>query len=488
MQKAPRNISFLDWKLVEYIKSQIETGDPNRTKRGLQYLCKLYRGGGRIKPPQLVGIEQSILGLLYAQKKHEKVRRWALNVLARLGREATCSEAVVQSLREYGHEPQTAAAAIAAIYRMSNNASSLLKTLSFDDQMITLAALQHVDADKLDLSALPLNVEQASPDLLRLALIVVGLDRAPENMLNPRHDNAQMVKVLGQHDDSIVSQYSIWAITENGTLGIQDIGIDIRTVEQQPTNVRSWIFRLIAMTSEYAARHQQYLELGMRDPEVEAKVGLAIGLKDTFFDGLEALVLDWFTTESDQEVTQNLLDHIVRHARTCPSYRDMAINMYTDDTSLRDRMEANAIGTPIYRDFKRISYNGSDDLFRGASPVTNHNTFNFSGGIQGGAVSLGGSAQNFGQTAIHYDVRTIEAIQSELSKAERELHASTIDADLKNEALEHVLAAKADPSPDKISKAITMLGKVESLATKAIGVGTAVGSIASSLGKISGLM
>jgi hypothetical protein len=92
--------------------------------------------------------------------------------------------------------------------------------------MVTLAALQHVDANKLDLSALPLDVETASPDLLKLGLVVVGLDRAPLNMFHPKHDNAQIVKALGGHHDRIVSQYSIWAITENRTLRLADLGVD----------------------------------------------------------------------------------------------------------------------------------------------------------------------------------------------------------------------------------------------------------------------
>ena len=134
-------LRLLDRPNVDYIKSQIETGEPNRTKKALQYLCKLYRDGCRIRPPELVGIEQSIVGLLYTQLKDEKVRRWALNALARLGREPTCMDAIVSTLKQYSDEPQTSAAAIAAIYRMSRKASEILKKLSFDEQMITLAAL-----------------------------------------------------------------------------------------------------------------------------------------------------------------------------------------------------------------------------------------------------------------------------------------------------------------------------------------------------------
>ncbi len=209
---------------------------------------------------------KSIIGLIYTQRNDEKVRRWALNALARLGKESTCLEAVKHVLADFRHEPQTIAAAIAALYRLSRTAPHVLEGLDFDPQMITLAALQHVPANKLDLTALPLNVETASPDLLKLALVVVGLDRAPSNLLNPRHSNAEMVKALGGHHDKVVSQYTVWAITENPSLGVANLGIDIKDIEQQPANVRAWLFQLLAMTPEDAERYQEYVTLGTTDP------------------------------------------------------------------------------------------------------------------------------------------------------------------------------------------------------------------------------
>src|SRR5579872_3917061 len=475
---------------VDYLKSQIETGHSSRTKKALQQICKLYRGDFRVRPDQLTGIEQSIVGLIYTQRNDEKVRRWGLNALARLGREEKCMEAVRHVLQDFNHEPQTLAAAVAAVYRMSRKPQQILEAFDFDPQMVTLAALQHVDAEKLDLSALPLDVDTASSDLLKLALVVVGLDRSPVNLLNPRHSNAEMVKALGGHHDNTVSQYTVWAITENPSLGVEDLGINMRDIEQQPVNVRAWILQLLAMTPRDAEKHLEYITLGMNDPEAEARIGLAVGLKDTFFDGLGHIVQDWFTNESDTEVRQLLMDHMIRQAPYCQPYENMMIEFYEKaptGSSARQRMQANAVGAPLYSRMKQIDTGGSKDLFGGMLNVTiNNNTFNISGGVQGAAVSLGGNAENSGTTSIHYNPQTIETIQSELSKAERELHTMAIDPDLKREALEHVKAAKADPSPDKLSTAIAFLGEVEALATKTIGVGTAIGTIMTALSKVVG--
>jgi hypothetical protein len=81
----------------------------------------------------------------------------------------------------------------------------------------------------------------------------------------------------------------------------------------------------------------------------------------------------------------------------------MAVDMYEKEAPqsiLRLRMLANSVKTPLYARFKRIDYDGSDDLFRGGVTVTK-NTYNISGGIQAGAVSVGGDAENSGQVSIH---------------------------------------------------------------------------------------
>jgi hypothetical protein len=469
----------LDRLTADYLKSQIETGQAGGTKKALQEICKLYRSGSFILSDQRSGMEQSIIGLLYTQRQDEKVRRWSLNALARIGRETTCIEAVKHTICDFSQEPQTMAAGIAAVYKLSRKPRSILKVIDFDPQMATLAALQHVPSRNLDLSSLPLNMDKASSDQLKLALIVVGLNRAPPHMLNPRHSNSEMVKSLGGHHDPTVSQYSVWAITENSQLGIGDLGIDIRDVELQPVNVRAWIFRLLGMRPGSAEQYWEYIDLGSTDPDVDARIGLATGLRETFFDGLEEITLQWFPYEDNPDVSQLLLDHMIRQAARCEHYEPLVLELYEKEPFRRRRMEANAAGTPLYAKMKRIDLDSQQDLFRGATHVTNNNISINS--IQAGAVSVTGEAKNIGTTSNVYNPQTVELIQSELSKAERELHTATIDPNLKQQALEHVQSAKADPTPDKISKAVDILGKVESATSKTVAIGTALATIGTAL-------
>lgn len=124
------------------------------------------------------------------------------------------------------------------------------------------------------------------------------------------------------------------------------------------------------------------MELGSRDPIAEARSGLALGLGGTYFDGLEALVIDWFINEPDSEVSQHLLDHMIRQSEDCASYSALVLEIYEKEptgSSLRKRMETTAAGTILYSRLRQIDR--SDDLFGGVTNVTN-NTFNIKGGFK----------------------------------------------------------------------------------------------------------
>jgi hypothetical protein len=103
---------------------------------------------------------------------------------------------------------------------------------------------------------------------------------------------------------------------------------------------------------------------------------------------------------------QALLDHMIRQSSKCPSYEEAAIQSYEKEgpgSAARKRMEAYAAGLPLYARFQRISFDGSNDLFRS---MTIMNTTTINGDIQAGAVSLTGDATNMGTTNVHISLRT----------------------------------------------------------------------------------
>ena len=452
---------LLSSQVVEYLRIQLDAGSPDRTKRALQELCRLYRRGQHITADQLLGVEQTIVGILHTpQAQDEKVRRWALNALAQLGRARICLEAIIATLTRYD-DPQTVASGIAAVYKLSPNPTVTLATLKgFDPKTMMLGALQHVPHDQLDLSHLPIKIDTAELDHLKLALVVVGLDRAPEHLFDPRHDNAAIVKVLGDHDDDVVSQYTVWAITENSHLSIRDLGIPLKDIERQPANVRGWMFQLVGMSADDAQKNWDLVRLGAGDDEQAARFGLAVGLKETFFDSLEALVLDWLFKEDDTEVRFALTDHVVRQYAQYPRYEQAALELYGNAAPLsevRRRMEAVAAGTGLYGKLRTIGFDGTADLFRGATFVKSetNNTFNI-GTVQAGAAAFGGNARNEGDVSNQNDVE----IQNEISKIIELLHESVLQDAEKKELLAAATAAQADPSKDKVGKLWELLRKV----------------------------
>jgi len=453
---------LLSSQAVEYLRTQLDAGIPERTKRALQELCLVYRRGQCITAEQLLGVEQTIVGILHTpQAQDEKVRRWALNALARLGRGKICLEAVITTLSRYD-DPQTVASGIAAIYRLSTNPTVTLGTLKgFDPKTMMLGALQHVPHDQLDLSHLPIRIDTAEVDHLKLSLVVIGLDRAPDHLFDPRHENAAIVKELGRHDDNVVSQYTVWAITENAKLGIRDLGIPLKDIEQQPANVRGWMYQLIGMSSHDAQQNWELVGLGAGDDAQAARFGLAVGLKETFFASLEALVIDWLFKEPDMEVRLALTDHVVRQYAQHLRYEQAALELYEKApprSDVRRRMEAVAAGTGLYSQFRTISFDGTADLFRGATIMKNetNNTFNI-GTVQAGAAAFGGNARSEGSVSNLNDVE----IQNEISKIIELLHSSVLlPGAEKKELLASATAAQADPSKDKVGRLWELLRKV----------------------------
>jgi hypothetical protein len=248
--------------------------------------------------------------------------------------------------------------------------------MDFDAQMTTLAALQHAPAHGLDLSELPLDVDKATPSLLKLALLVVGLGRSPENLLNPRHTDAEMVQVLGGHNDAIVSQYSVWAITENPALGVANLGLSLKDIDDHPANVRAWVLQLLAMEADGKKPFWEIIEHGMSDASAEARRGLALGFKETFVDVFEPMILDWIVNEPDSEVRQHLIEHIIRQAPRSPSYHEYAIELFAGEppySLLRQSMEACAVRTPLYPRFKAINAEIENGLFGGVTYVAEQN-------------------------------------------------------------------------------------------------------------------
>ena len=174
-------------------------------------------------------LELLIVGLANTSRD-PKVVRWGLNATARIGTKASI-HSTEHAISRYEHVPEIVAAGVSALanlYTGEITGIPALRGVAPEIQM--LAAMQTVDPARLVTSGLQIDIDRADPEILKLALIVVGLGRDVQNLLNPRHENGVIVRELSSHDDPIVRQYAVWAVIENRRLTLDHLGLDLARI------------------------------------------------------------------------------------------------------------------------------------------------------------------------------------------------------------------------------------------------------------------
>lgn len=346
-----------------FLVSELTLRDnPRRQKIALQELSSLYRANHRLAPEAAPRIEQQIVGLIN-MSRDEKVVRWGLNTLARLGTK-DCLSSVEQAIKRYEEVPEIVAAAVSAIARMRMGQLSGLDSLhGIAPEVQMLAAMQTVDPARLAIRGLQIDIDTADPEILKLALIIVGLDRDVQHLLDPRYENGVIVRQLCQHDDPVVRQYAVWAVIENHRLSPAHLGIDLNRIEDQPPNVQSKLLQLVASSlPDLAQRHDLILQ-GADLPAIDAREGLAKGLLHSYYDGLADVTLDWFDTDASDRVRLHLAEHFARYSDDQPSYRAKAMELVEAGSILRERVLLGAEGRTLFGEIKKTEGQASLGLF-----------------------------------------------------------------------------------------------------------------------------
>lgn len=454
----------LDLSEIRYLASALGKGSALKKKQILQYICRVYRKGANIRPSERIELELLIIGLLNSGTSDEKIRRWALAALQHVGSKEVSTCAILKALKDYPDEPQVQAAAIATLFHFdSDNAYKIITDIgSCTPTLITLAALQTTRPESLNLSDLSINIETADTIELKLALLLVGLNKSPENLFHPKHENAKIIKALGSHHEQVVSQYTIWAAAENPELGVKDIGIPLKDIEAQVPNVRSYMYRLIATDIDCAQQNHEIIELGTHDSDDEARTGLAIGLRDCYYDGLDPIVIDWYYDEQDNDIKDYVLDHIVVNSVKCPNYEYQAIEEYNDiiDCSHRLRMEAAASKTPLFMKFKQIQIESeSGKLLDWIGEKKVNNTFNINGNI--GSINQTDISNNCGTVINKNKTNNVDIIKDSLLEIRNELTTYPIKEDLKNKAIIAINDAFEKQNIDSLKNVKSILSTVK---------------------------
>ncbi|MBC7280215.1 CHAT domain-containing protein [Hoeflea sp.] len=333
-----------------FLRFELDHGDIRRKKKALQDVSRMYRGGARFNAESLEAVETTIDGLLLQSNQDRKVVRWSLNALGQLGRRTKSDNPVRLALKHYDGDPEITAAGIAALSSMHGGRIEEIDLFQNCDPCLrTLAALQNTDPKLLDLSNVRIDIDKADKEILKLALITVGLNRDVDNLFHPKHSNGQIIKALGSYPDDIVVQYSVWAIIENQKLGMHDLGVSTHTVDALPPNVQAKIMQLVAMReTDHDKRHALMLD-GPYLPSADAREGMAKGLLSVYYEGLEGIMLDWSKQESVEYVRKLLAQHFARFSNVCVMYEEEALKLFDANPELRDHLRLGAEGKPLYK-------------------------------------------------------------------------------------------------------------------------------------------
>jgi hypothetical protein len=338
---------------IAFIESELKHGDAKARKIALQNLSALYRHGGVIGADRIAAVESQIVSLLLVISQDKKVVRWGLNALAQCGRWTTCQRYIESTITMYSGDPEIEAAGAAALCKLLPSHTDDIEGLgNIDPRLWKLAALQTCDPGRIDLRDIKINVENDDREILKLALITIGVNKDIENLFDPRHSNGTFVRELCAHDDPIVQQYSVWAVTENVRLDFEHLGLSFDDIDGLRPNVQSKMYQLGAQRLPDLRRRLDLIVQGSYAQSFEAREGLAKGVRAAFFDGLEAAVLPWFEQETDRGIRGNLAEHIAAYASECGPYMDVVQQSFEEEESLRGRILLGAEGTPLYGQLK----------------------------------------------------------------------------------------------------------------------------------------
>ncbi|MEM1149834.1 MAG: hypothetical protein AAGI03_04655 [Pseudomonadota bacterium] len=462
--------ALVDEIVAEYLLAQIGGGDPQQAKRALQDVCSLHARGFHFKPHQRVTLEITTVGQLEAQRFDRKVRRWCLNVLALIGTPERSKDAIQRVIETFHNDPDTMASALTAFFKVSPDAYQDLSGRSFiSPQQIALAAHIGDFGSRIRTDKTTIDIEKEDQTILCRALVAVGLNRAPENLFHPRYANADLVKKLSAHDQEAVMQYAVWAINENADLGVDHLAFDLCDLGTLPASIRGWTYRLYGEADvDHGLKHDVIVD-GSKDFQAEARMNLARGLRETWYDGLEEITSPWWHEESEAAIREELLDHMVRHAGDCSEYKRLAVEQFDaalPNDPLLKRLRAAAAGTPLFARFRRMEYEDSGDLFgfgdtdeRNITIMTTNNNVNI-GNVQGGAVSVGGDAHQTGtnQNALTGD-QTVQ-LKSELAHLADALKALPNQTQELKDVMALVADAADDPNPTKLAKVKVALSEL----------------------------
>lgn len=453
-------------------------------KQALQRLCSLYRQGARLAAPRAM----KALILICLVDSDSKVRRWSFNALAQLG-EAADVPLMIGPWKDSRADPEIFEAGLTALAHLLSK-DDLLAILKEAEVRLDASALmalgQQTDGFSAELDTVRLCIDKATHGELRSATLLIGLKKAPNSLFSGRFPVSDVIGDLNTHPDPIVSQYSFWATVEHPDLGLDNVRVPPSQFSQLPPNVQGWAYRTLTKDGSKAVAHYDAIVGASESVHPQVREGVAIGLRDIYYDSLDVTVADWFVDERDPAVRDGLLEHMATHISKSPAYRDEVMKAYRDAANgsvLRSRLEAANRDDAIALEMRRITFQTNDpDLFASMMGPT-MNTQNFNGPVNAGGISNSGVG-NSGQVQI-MSVAEAQAKVTPLLEQLRQALEATDAPEGSAEGTTIVKEAIAAPTKGKVEKVVEWLKSAKEGGDAVAGLGALA---ASSYDKLAPLM
>lgn len=446
---------------AHFIGLVLEQGTPVAKKHALQRLCKLYRQGLRLRSPNR--IKGSILHALV--DPDQKVKRWAFNALAQFGDKVDVP-LMRGALQAAQGDEEVFEAGLTALAKIlpKEEVVGFLGGIGVEMSPATILALgQQSKSFAEELNDLSLDINRSSEGELRSATLLIGLDKAPENLLSKSHSIGEVLGDLNTHPDKIVAQYSFWATAEHPSLDLGHTRVKPEDFPKLPPNVQSWAYRVLTKSGSVSIKHYDSVVEASDSPFPEVREGLAIGIRDIFYDSLDTTVVDWYVDETDPVIRDRLLEHMAAHASQVSFYKDEVLGNYrasAPNSELRARLEAANQDETLALEMRKIALRSEEpQLWDAIKEESMGNTQNFFGPVSAGAISNSGNSSS-GNVTISSDGEAAAAMTELLKELLQRLEATSAPSG-SEVAVSMTKEAIAEPTKGRFQKVVDWLKNVK---------------------------
>ena len=458
------------------VRYELRLGNTERgIKKALQQLCTLYEGNRYLRDP--TEIRQLIHSHLGSQAI--LLRRWSLKALGLIGHPDDSARIVDRLKHESDAEAQTWGAAALLKNADDRGVKEVCEEAGLEHGTPMLLAARLYAPDHW-LKRFPEEIRVSIDDdqlTLKWAVFLVGYNRAPEQLFDPKHRNPLFLGELNLHPIPEISEYSVWALCERSEFGVGDLKIGLADVHKHPPSVRKWLYRLMLKDPGRTGLDPDALGyLRLRETDASAREGLAAGLLEVSSLDFSVALVDWYQIENDPSIRETLLTCIAKRSDGRPELKQLVEDSFNEAPaggSMRRRLLVATSGTPVQLSLRKIEaddelrkqgllefYHAKTVIIGGGNDMSSNKTTFTAGGDIAGQILAGGDVMNSANAAVQNVDQSRANDKAVLEKVLALVAKLKIGDEYKNAVSEAVKKAAAEPTKENKSRVLDIIKSV----------------------------